>query len=115
MIPKSDKMPTVVQVIDGVVREQRFQSGDVVRRVRCRLISGSLIMACELSPPEEERGSSIPPGYYVLEPEDFRVSEYGAPRIARDARLCPLTIDWVQQLEALAKENEKVGGKVKAA
>ena len=98
--------PTVVEVQDGTVREQRFQSGDVVRRVRCRLISGDLVMACELSPPDEERGSRIPEGTYVLCPEDFRVSEYGAPRVARDARLHPLTMDYVKDLEKLARANE---------
>ena len=91
--------PTVIHVIDGTVREQRFQSGDVVRRVRCRLISGDLVMACELNPPDDERGSKIPEGYYVLDPNDYRVSEYGAPRIARDARMCPLTMDWIEELK----------------
>lgn len=94
-------VPTVVHVADGTVREQRFASGDVVRRVRGRLVSGSLVMPVEASPPSDERGMSIPAGWYAIEPDDVRVSEYGAPRIARDCRLRALTQAWVDELQAL--------------
>ena len=105
--------PTIVEVSDGTVREQRFQSGDVVRRVRCRLVSGDLVMACELSPPDEERGTSIPVGAYILDPNDYRVSEYGAPRIARDARLAPLTRGYIDELEKLLADGSGGGARRK--